>query len=267
MAHTGQEKVNVLYVGPDIAIVDWLELQPFVGQVIGIKSTEGDFYKKFWGATTQPNSEPETWLSLLREQMRGLPKANQYTCTHINSSWFETRTGLQAQLWKGGILPQESHLFAQDILRRTIPIRNGAVYHLHPVSTWSESANNHWAHWLASIEWLVEKTPHTYVLTGLENIPFCPKSPKLINLVGQTKSNLDVLAISQECDGVISTPNSVAIWSVIAGQKCLSIGNFATQFLTSYYRRFLERGETMTYLNVDCTFSKFQAAACEFLEG
>lgn len=267
MARSGQEKVNVLYVGPDLAIVDWLELQPFINRVMAVKSDNGDFYKKFWGATSRPDSEPEVWLGILWEVMRGLPKAEQFTQTHINSRWFETRTGLPAQLWHGGVLPDEDRMRAGMLLQDALPNRPRLLYHLHPVSTWSESSHNHWAHWLAAIEWLVEKTPHTYVLTGIEEIRFLPQSGRLVNLIGKTKTNLEVLAISDCCDGVISTPNNVAIWSVIARQKCLCVGNLATQFLSSYYRRFLERGDRLTYVNVDVPFSGFQGAACEWLEG
>lgn len=265
MKQTGQEKVNVLYVGPDMNIVDWLQLQPFVDEVIGIKSDNGDFYKKFWFATSRPDSEPMLWLGMLWEQIRGLPGPEKFTQTHINSQWFETRTGLPAQLWHGGVLPEKEAMAAGELMRKHLPIKPKTLIHIHPVSTWSEAANNHWPHWLAAIEWLIEKTPHTYVLTGLHPIMFLPQSPRLVNLIGETKSNLEVMTINSFCDGIISTPNNVALWSVIEKQKCLCVGNLATQFLSSYYRRFLQKGENLTYLNVDTTFSGFQAAACEWL--
>jgi hypothetical protein len=57
MRQTGQDKVNVLYVGPDIDIVDWLEMQPFVGEVLGVKMTdEQGKYSKFWQATLHPSA-------------------------------------------------------------------------------------------------------------------------------------------------------------------------------------------------------------------
>jgi len=266
MAATGQEKINILYVGPDLNIVDWLLLQPFTGEVIGIKSDNGDFYKKFWYATSRPDSEPMAWLGMLWEQYRGLPSADAFTQTHINSQWFETRTGLPAQLWHDGIIPQKDATAAGQLMQKVLPIKPKTLIHLHPISDWSESVNNHWPHWLAAIEWLIDKTPHTYLLTGLHPIMFLPKSPRLVNLIGKTKSNLEVLTISNFCEGVITTPNNLAHWSVIQRQKCLCVGNLATQFLSSYYRRFLQRGERLTYVNVDCTFSGFQAAACEWLE-
>lgn len=267
LRQSGQEKANALYVGPDMNIARWLGEQPFIQSVIALKSSnEDDGYKKFWGATTKPGSTVKTWLPYLWENYSPLPGLDDYTETHINYGWWETMGGFPAQVWHGGYLPSSAHLTAQEILRDNLPIRTGKVYHIHPVSTWSELAGNHWAHWLAAIEWLVEKTPHTYLLTGLEQMKFLPKSPRLINLIGKTATNLDVLALSSYCDGVISTPNSVAIWSVVAEQKCLCIGNKATEYMTSYYRRFLEKGENLMYCNVDTTFSGFQAAACAFLE-
>ena len=267
MKRTGQKKVNVLYVGPDIDIVAWLEAQPFVGRVLGMKMTDDEGkYSKFWQATLTPGTVPEMWLGVLYESYRGLPKPEQFVQTHVNHFWFETRLGLPAQVWNDGTIPEDHRQKAGMLLHDRLNRKPPKLYHLHPNSTASELANNHWPHWLAAIEWLIEKTPHTYVLTGLNHIPFLPQSPRLVNLIGKTKSNMEVLAISGFCDGVISTPNSVAHWSVIAKQKCLCVGNKATQFLSSYYRRFLQRGERLTYLNVDTPFSGFQGAACEWLE-
>lgn len=268
MKQTGQEKVNVLYVGPDIEIVDWLEAQPFADQVIGVKVTDEEGkYSKFWQATLTPGGVPEMWLGVLHEVFRGLPKAEQFVQTHVNHYWFETKFGLPAQLWHGGVLLEKAMASAGELMQSIIPVRPPTLFHLHPNSTMSELRHNHWPHWSAAIEWLIEKTPHTFVMTGLNEIPFLPKSPRLINLVGKTKSNMEVLAISGFCDGVISTPNNIAHWSVIQKQKCLCLGNKATQFLSSYYRRFLQRGERLTYLNVDAPFSSFQGTACEWLEG
>lgn len=265
MRQTGQEKVNVLYVGPDIEIVDWLEMQPFVDQVIGVRITDEEGkYSKFWQATLQPDTVPEIWLGVLHEVFRGLPKPEQFTQTHVNHVWFETRVGLPAQMWTGAVLPKSAREKAGELLHKLKCSEK--FWHIHPNSTASEKHGNHWPHWSAAIEWLVEKTPHVYVLTGLNEIPYLPKSPRLVNLIGETKTNLEVLGVSDFAQGIISTPNNVAHWSVIAGQKCLCVGNKATQFLSSYYRRFLQRGERLTYLNVDTPFSVFQGAACAFLE-
>lgn len=263
---TGQDTVKVLYVGPDMSIVEWLEQQPFVSEVFGIKS-EKDDYREFWGMTCKPGSDVDDWRPLLRKTVTAVPPADKITQTHINHSWFETIGGLPAQMWTGGVLPDISRMWAQETLARIVPVRTGPLIHLHPVSTWSAGTSEHWAHWLAAIEWLTERTPHTYVLTGLEKIPHLPKSPNLINLTGHTPSNLEVLAISEACDAVISTPNSIAIWAAVQGQKALVVGNNATASLTSYYRRFIQRGAGVTYLNVDTPFSRFQAAACAFLDG
>lgn len=278
MRQTGQEKVNVLYAGPDMDVVSWLKAQAFVDKVCGIEAKDNE-YRDFWGATTQPSNAVKDWAQYLKVpfltiedalsedgSVGTLPTLGQITQTHVNHNWFQTKFGLPAQMWTGGELPNEAHVTAHMLLREAMPIRRGQVYHLHPVSTWSELAGNHWPHWAAAIEFLIEKTPHTYLLTGLEKLPFLPKSPRLIDLTGETESNLEVLAMSDFCDGVISTPNSIAHWSVVRGHRCLCVGNKATEFLTSYYRRFLQRGEKLTYLNVDTSFSGFQGAACAFFE-
>lgn len=270
MKHTGQEKTNVLYVGPDMDIMAWLKEQPFTDRVAAVKSTK-DGYSEFWGATTRPGTEPKDWLEFLAIPVfdpptNDFPSPEQFTQTHINARWFETRLGMPAQLWHDGVLPMHAYLWMEQKLQQVMPLRMGKVYHLHPVSTWSELAGNHWSHWLGAIEWLLEKTPHTFIITGLEQIAYLPKHPRLINLIGELKSNMHVLALNDFCDGVICTPNSVAHWSVIKKQKSLVIGNKATGLLTSYYRRFIERGETATYVNVDATLTRFQEMACEFFE-
>jgi hypothetical protein len=265
LRQTGQERVNVLYVGPDMAIPAWLREQEFVESVIALNSGK-EGYEKFWGATTNPGGSVKSWLPILWDADSPLPQKDDFTQTHINYAWWETVGGMPAQVWHGGKLPVEAHIAMDELLQEVLPIRGGKVYHIHPVSTWSELAGNHWTHWLAAMEWLVEKTPHTYLLTGLEKMEFLPKSPRLINLIGKTATNMEVLALSDFCDGVISTPNSIALWSVIKGQKCLCVGNKATQFISSYYRRFLEKGERLTYCNVDTPLSRFQATACEFLD-
>lgn len=262
MRYTGQSKVNVLYVGPDLGIVDWLRQQSFVAEVIGIKitnATEGT-YSKFWQVTARPNTEPDDWLPFLKGQVEYLPKWYKYVQTHINFAWFKTRDGMQVQLWHGGKLPASAHKWAHDTLCERVGERTGPLIHLHPVSTWSEAAKNHWPHWTDAITWLLANTPHTFVLTGQEPIPGLPRSERLVDLIGLTPTNLEVLAVSEACGAVISTPNNVALWSVIQRQKALVVGNKSTQFLTSYYRRFLQSGERLTWLNVDAPFEKFTEA-------
>jgi hypothetical protein len=263
MRQTGQATVNVLYVGRDLAIVDWLRLQPFVGEVIGLRSHDDHFYRRFWYVTTRPDVTAEVWLGMLHEVVRGLPEAKAFTQTQVCTRWFGTRDAMPALLWGDARLPDPAQNAAYELME---PIRGAqAIYHLHPLSTWSEGANNHWPHWLAAIEWLIERTPYTYVLTGMHDIMFLPKSPRLVNLIGRTSSNLDVLAISRLFDGVISTPNSVALWSAIDQQKLLCVGNLATGNLTSYYRRFIEKSLEATYTNVDTSLSAFQARVCGWL--
>lgn len=273
----GQERCSVLYVGPDLGIVDWLRHQRFVDQAIGVWITNADAYPRFWQESVRLGSEPWDWLPLLPPQpeqlppngarelppngVRELPPWWQITQTHINTHWFQH---VPAVLWHGGRLPASARAWAQQAFCEALG-QGERVIHLHPVSVWSEAPENHWPYWRRAIEWLLAETPHTYLLTGLQPIPGLPAHPRLVDRIAQAPGNMHALALSELCDGVISTPNNIAIWSVIQRQKALVAGNLATQLLSSYYTRFLRRGERMTYLSLETSFDEFTDAATAWL--
>jgi flavin-binding protein dodecin len=273
MQYSKQKKVNVLYVGPDLTIADWLRQQSFVHRVLAIRFTDDHGkYSKFWGAAGRPNADPNVWLEFLFPEWNEpepLPKWYQYTQTQVNFTWFRTREGMKSQLWHDGKLKQDAYAWARNALcerglkRRILP-GEPMLIHLHPVSTWSESAKNHWPHWIAAMEWMIANTPHTYLLTGQQEIPYLPECDRIVNMIGSTPTNMEVLALSEACDAVISTPNNVAIWSVIQRQRAFVIGNKATQYMTSYYRRFLQSGENLTWLNVTETYDAFTKSAAKW---
>lgn len=294
----GLERGNVLYVGPDLKIVEWLRAQEFVDEALGVRITNADIYPEFWIKSVEVGVEVRDWLPILEPLCNDLPAWWQVTQTHINAHWFHC---VPAALWHGGRLPGSAWAWAEGALasrkdakaprnaqrgevgagargwwnaiggagKRGVgslaPGSDPLLIHLHPVSVWSETAENHWPFWVRAIEWLLEETPHTYVLTGQKAIEgLCPH-PRLVDLIGQTPGNMEVLAISELCDAVISTPNNIAHWSVIQRQRALVVGNAASRHLSSYYTRFLRRGDRMTYLGVDSSFAEFMAAARRFL--
>jgi len=263
LKHTGQPLCNVLYVGPDPSIADWFREQEFVCDVIAVKITGVDVYPRFWQIAARPGTEPADWLAVIQPIEPNLPDPCKVTQTHINMKWFHKQA---VQLWHDAKLPESARRWARNASIENGLDGPGKVIHIHPVSTWSETSQNHWPHWKAAIERLLLTTPHTYVVTGLQPIDRLCENHRLVNMIGKTPGNMEMLALSERCDAVISTPNNVALWSVIQKQKAFCVGNMASKFITSYYTRFLMRGERMKYMGVDTEFDDFLNAVYPWLE-
>ncbi len=259
----GQERARVLYVGPDLSIVDWLREQSFVEDALGVEVSNATCYPQFWQASVRQEAQPADWLKFLAPLKEGLPKWYEVTQTHVNHKWFHF---VPAQLWSGGRLPAEAVGWAEaraSSLRRE---HNGTLLiHVHPISTWSEARENHWPCWKSALERLLLTTPHAFVVTGQERLEGMKNNPRLVDMTGRVPSNCHVLALSEACDAVLSTANNIALWGAIQGQESLVVGNKATKFISSYYTRFLMRGPRTKYLSVETDFEEFLTAAQEWI--
>jgi ADP-heptose:LPS heptosyltransferase len=162
--------------------------------------------------------------------------------------------------FRGADLPKSSRDWARatvDDLRAAHPGRK--ILLLHPFSYNSTSHALHWPHWQAAVEWLSEQEGYTCVLTGLE-VPDGWRTPaNVVDLVGKVPSQCDVWALAEVCDGLVTTTNSLCLWSIVADRPAVVCANEAMQDRSYYFRRWAEAPQNRI-VEWSQTLEEFKAA-------
>ena len=226
--NTKFKKVNVLYYGSDPSIKEFLEYQDNVLEVIhACPKPKEDSSEK---VTPQLNSEYEATL----QRSHG-----------VELDWIEEI--FPVKLSEIQVIP--THVTWQ-ILKTTRDIIRGFDYRvppidveikphtllLNPYSFQSCSFQNHWVHIPEVAAFLANKTDWNIVLIGQERT-LCPfyneywdfplevDHPKVLNLVGKTKSMVEVLSIAEKCEAIVTTSNCLSLWSIISNKPALIMMN------------------------------------------
>lgn len=197
-----QESVGVIYYGQDPAIPAFLISQPWCSRVFPVIEPDDSLY---WESLRSMPWRPlHSWLPARLENI----DSETIAYTHLK---FGRLGEHEPHIWHGAELPQSVVMWAKEFRLATGPFRL-----LHAVSTQSSSWESHWPHWPEAIEWLLESTPYTYVLTGWKS-DLEHSHSNLIDLRGETETMTHVLALAEESQGIIATSNSLGYWSIIQG--------------------------------------------------
>lgn len=249
----GQACCNFIYTGPDAHILRFLAAQPWIGDVVA--GQYGPDYMRAYSLACNQESEPGAWLPLIRTE--AFPDTSAVWPTHPS---FCYRRLYRCHPLREASLPPECEAWAaQQWQEKVAPHGHTPVFLLHPSSTWSEPAHRHWPHWREAIVWLLENTPFLYLLTGLE-AGFAIDHPRLIDLVGQTPTTMEVFALANRCDGVISTCNCVSLWTIARNLPAIICGNRVMDNFSYFFRRYVDRAPN-AWLDVDAPFEAFTALA------
>lgn len=251
-----QPSCGVIHYGSDPAIAPFLRQQTCFDRAVYIKPRSRAEYGRLSEAMVAGGGAKDGWLP---EMLAGTGIAPcDVWVTSLHSRFFdryraeyftEARTSREAEIWA-----------RKQVERWRKPGRK--VFLLHPQSLQSAQKEAHWPHWEAAIRWMLRETRHTFVLTGLHN-PFPLLSerynPRLINLCGRTTMQ-QVFALAEASDGVFTTCNSVAHWSVIRRRPVVIALNRDVVNARNYFRRFLDRPPARVVLQSD-PLDAFQRAA------
>jgi len=253
---------GVLYAGPYPEITAWLRRQPGVAEVIEIQFPEGrtrtgeGSYQLLCEVACVQYRPAVEWLAWLVQDMGGLdiPLENIIT-THIGASHSDH---MIPQYFHRTVLDWTAHQWAESQLRSR---RGPRRYLLHPISTESCPEDNAWPHWGAAINWLLAETPHLYFLTGYgwDGNRF-GEHERLVNLVNQSPTMEHVFALAEQCDGVITTSNSLSMWGVVRQIPTLVSCN---SHMNSYFTRWINR-EPVRPLHHSFSLETWQEWAEEF---
>ena len=210
---TPLEKFNIIYYGYDPHIKTFLELQNNINSVIHIKPKNKEEYEDI--AKESGNTESKEWLSKIVPDI----DAKQIIPTHLNS--FPKLQGIYIRN------------FEYNLPETSLEIPENSIL-FNPYSMQSVPLRGHWRFIPDALEWLIENTDYNIILIGQEKyhhvlygdteFPLYISHPKVTNLVGKT-SMLDVLAIAQKCKAIITTSNSLSMWSIISNKPCIVMLN------------------------------------------
>lgn len=258
----GQDSCDFVYTGPDPKIARLLSAQPWVNRVF-LGNINKD-YMKAYALACNEYSGPGSWLPIIKPANDPeFPKSEDIWLTNPSHSLGHMH---RCYPLTSLILPQDSVLWANktwDEFIQPAYESEKRVIMLHPLSTWSESAPNHWPHWDKAIDWLLNETDNIYVLTGLET-NISTDHPNLINMVGRTPSTIEMLALAALCDGVISTCNCVSLWTIASNKPAIICGNRVMDNYSYFFRRYVDRPPNV-FINVDGSLADFQTVAMGWL--
>lgn len=229
----GMDRCNTLYFGLEDKVVDFLNCQDFINEVWYLKPDQ------------------KSYESLL-------------ISAYYNFPLWLTKTGIDSQLRNIVSTHIDSSLIHSDdpsICYRDFDLKlpdsswniEGPFLLFQPYSVQSCAVDQHWPHWTDALEWVSENTEWQVVVVGKEEFP---TPPRVLNLVGQTKSMLDVFHLSLQAKGIITTSNALTMWSILKKKSSLVVCNQIIKEKTPYYFNWIN-SEPNTVLE-DVTLQQFK---------
>jgi hypothetical protein len=204
-------KVDILYYGFDVEIAKFLEHQENIDSVIHVLPKSHDDYHKILDEAAQDKLD---WIEAISDiklmDRKILP-------THLRYSSMIPELIFRKFSYK---LPKIEQSYPKPCIL------------LNPVSFHSCRFEEHWPFIPNAIEFLIKESGWNFILIGQEKTRHCLKGeywdypyqinmPNVVNLVGQTESMAQVLAIAELCDGIITTSNCLSMWSILSNKPAI----------------------------------------------
>jgi FkbM family methyltransferase len=248
----GQE-CTLIYYGFDPEIARFLRLQGHFDSVIHVAPDSDEGY---WGRVeeaTDPRVPVSWWLN---EIVFGTGiRPEDVTPMHVGSQWDR---GDPITRWSGPKLPREIRKVA-DLLVEACRFRfDSDPILVYPRSEQSTCWEDHWPHWDQAVAWLLAHTDHPIILCG-QRYESDLSHPRLLNLVGQTASMMQVFALAEAAGSVITTVNSLSHWCWIQGIPAVACANRTIADKDDYFRRALS-SPSIRLVEMDDDLEDFQEA-------
>lgn len=253
LRRTGAREIGVIYYGKHGQIVDFLRHQPWVREVRWHQ--QRDLNELLQVSRYGDGPERDRQLAPLYGD---IDPADVF----LSGVRWDVQTHNQTWPYRDALLPADAWEWAHSVRDGLPP----DAYFLHPWSFQSTELFHHWPHWPDLVGWLLEQTPHTYVLTGhgYDSAAF-GAHPRLLNMVGQTEHMHQVLALACLCRGAITTCNSLSLWSSVRRLRAFVIGNAAIPNERNLFYRFINGGGNVDWHWHTESLSDVRASARKWL--
>ena len=260
----GGDDINILHAGPLAEeIGDFIREQTFVASCKTLLVPYGPEWNQFFHRNHYE----------LR-QFPDKPLIDMFEQARINSKWISRghldtescRFRGQPFHWSGVKLQSKYWQEANTLFSKINEIRSPEqkVILLNPLSISSSGVSDHWSidNWNDSLCFLLNNTPHLYILVG-PNTQTIGSHSRLIDFTKSTSNNQTVFALSQICNGIITTSNSLAMFVAVSGSRALVVGNKPLKNTSSPFRKFLNQ-PNIEILDYDDDFCNFVKKSSEF---
>lgn len=247
LLQSGQEKCGVVYYGHDASVADFIEAQSFVREVKHVRPVPSQ-YRNIVRMACEVQTDREAWLPAVLGAT-GID-INAVTLTHVTPSLYAFPVYRE---FPNPQLPREWEEWAKEVSADW----GDDWYLLNPFSTQSVRPNEHWPHWNEATDWLADREVKC-VLVGAER-RLTGDNDNLINLTGQVPTMGHVLALANRAGGIISTSNSLSLWSVMTGKPAVIALNTVADNQRNVFRVYLDHEPNILVGQRD-RFEVFEAA-------
>ncbi len=249
-----KNKVNVLFYGYDKYIPKFLKHQDNIGEVRHVVPETAVDYAKAAALSRKPE-----WLWEICNQTYPKLDHKKFLMIHTNR------------------MDQTIREIDLKLPKREFQVDKPSLL-FNPYSIQSLMFSNHCPLIPEIFTWLIDQTDWNIILTGQKIFhhayfgeqPFPLKISNeeevnnLQNLVGETESMIDVLHIANQCEGIITTSNCLAHWSIITNKPAIVLMNDmmtnpGNRKALQFYRNWIEH-KPNTLLTHDCTPDQFMEA-------
>jgi ADP-heptose:LPS heptosyltransferase len=245
-------KGEILYLGNNQQVVDYLECQPFITKVKQLSVPEEE-WKKYWIYTVFKYTikQDPTFTAEPKDPFYKLGYTDKnFELTHLHYDLAQSDQPIYQ--WEGDNLPDYAEEWAEEKAKELPEF----FYLYQPFSFNSNTPDDHWPHWDSLSRHIASYTNKNLVLIGHNWLPGIDRrsqnilNSKVINLYNQVPSMLHIFALAKRATGVITTSNSLGHWCQIANIPCVIICNTKSSRPHYIYRRVLE-WPTITCVNHD----------------
>lgn len=250
----GEEKANVVYFGLDQNVCEFLKAQPNVDKVSWLVIDHPEMIGKYIEMACR---DVPQWLELtgLKEQLPDL------VSTHVTLNEQHEKTDHHRDF--DPALPPPLGNWDEFLADKTPYVL------FQPYSFQSCGYADHWPHWNAALQHVLEKTDKNVVIVG--EMPDAGNStdglkelyglehPRVTCIVGQTRTMLDVLHIANDASAIVTTSNALSCWAVLKKIPAVVACNRVIKSYTPYYYNWIKTAPSVV-LDHDTTVEDFKAA-------
>jgi hypothetical protein len=232
---------KILYLGNNLQIMKFLEIQPFIKDVIRIETDELS-WQKYWIYTVFKQTFPDDIHYKITTEAPFIKAGydpKNFEITHL--TFEDTKVDAPIYQWHGVKLPEDVKAWAEEMASK-LP---NEFYLFQPYSFNSNNPLQHWPDWNYLCGLITARTNKKLVLIGndweprIEELSNKILSNDLISLYNNTPSMLHVFALARHARGIITTSNSLAHWCQIDDLPCSVICNKKSSKQNYIFRRVL----------------------------
>ena len=203
----GSDKINAVIYTYIPEIVPFISCQKYIGNCIHVQPINHDVYNTVSNYISFNDIPASKWFHRLGVKEVSPDEVGD---THVNYIWKNINR-------RPCSLPDEVLNYWRELIPKDallvnpyseLPFIKELEYNEALVEAF------HWPHWFSTIDYLKE-SGYKLVITGMKSPRLASQlGPNILNLVGKTRSMIDVFAIACLCRGVITTGNCLGLWSI-----------------------------------------------------